>query len=109
MNLEFLQWARVSATDWYQVKLFFQHGSGFSMDALRGMGGAVLQLVIALVFRSSVAAVPCLRCSARMINEAQRLTVEMAAARMQFGDCQGRHPDDVRPRWCSWSSVSPQS
>ena len=55
MNSAILEWTRISAADWYQVKLFAQHASGISMDALHVIIGVVLQLTVALVFRSSVA------------------------------------------------------
>jgi len=89
MTLEFLQWTQVSAADWYQAKLFFQHASGFSMDALHVMVGAVLQLVIALVFRSSVARpFPLLAVLVlELINEASDFTVEIwPQPGMQFGE-----------------------
>jgi len=41
--------------DWYQVKLFVQHSTGFSMDALHVIAGVVLQLAAALIFRSTLA------------------------------------------------------
>jgi len=43
MNMSILRWSLVSAKDWYQVKLFLQHTSGFSMDALHVIIGVVLQ------------------------------------------------------------------
>ena len=43
------------ALDWYQVKLFFQHASGMSMDALHVIAGVVLLFAVALVLRTSVA------------------------------------------------------
>ena len=43
------------ALDWYQVKLFFQHASGMSMDALHVIVGVVLMFAAALVLRTSVA------------------------------------------------------
>ena len=42
------------ALDWYQVKLFVQHASGMSMDALHVMAGVLLLFVSALVFRTNV-------------------------------------------------------
>lgn len=41
--------------DWYQVKLFVEHGTGFSMDALHVIAGVALQLLFAMALRSSVA------------------------------------------------------
>jgi hypothetical protein len=43
------------AVDWYQVKLFIQHASGFSMDALHVIAGVILLFAIAALLRSSVA------------------------------------------------------
>ena len=43
------------ALDWYQVKLFVQHASGMSMDALHVIAGVALLFAIALLLRSSVA------------------------------------------------------
>ena len=43
------------ALDWYQVKLFAQHASGMSMDALHVIAGVVLLLAAALLLRTSVA------------------------------------------------------
>ena len=41
--------------DWYQVKLFAQHASGMSMDALHVIAGVVLLFAVALLLRASVA------------------------------------------------------
>ena len=46
------------ALDWYQVKLFFQHSSGISMDALHVIAGVILLFSIALLLRTSVARPP---------------------------------------------------
>ena len=43
------------ALDWYQVKLFLQHASGISMDALHVVAGTGLLFVAALLLRKSVA------------------------------------------------------
>ena len=43
------------ALDWYQVKLFAQHASGISMDALHVIGGTFLLFVAALLLRTTVA------------------------------------------------------
>jgi hypothetical protein len=40
---------------WYQVKLFVAHASGFSMDALHVIAGVALQLLVAGLWRISVA------------------------------------------------------
>jgi diacylglycerol kinase len=89
MKLDALQWARVSATDWYQAKVFFQHASGFSMDALHVMIGAVLHLVVALIFRSSVGRwFPLLAVLVlELLNEASDFVVDIwPSASMQFGE-----------------------
>lgn len=43
------------AVDWYQVKLFAQHASGMSMDALHVIAGPVLLFAIAFLLRTTVA------------------------------------------------------
>ena len=43
------------AVDWYQVKLFAQHASGMSMDALHVIAGPVLLFAIAMLLRTRVA------------------------------------------------------
>ena len=65
--------------DWYQLKLFAQHSSGISMDALHVIAGVVLQLLIAGLFRSSVARpVPLLAVLAlALFNEASDFWVEV--------------------------------
>ena len=40
---------------WYQFKLFVEHASGISMDALHILAGFVIFLLAALVLRSGVA------------------------------------------------------
>ena len=42
------------ALDWYQVKLFTQHASGISMDALHVIAGTVILFIAALLLRTSV-------------------------------------------------------
>ncbi len=89
MNSDVLQWTQVSATGWYHAKLFFQHASGFSMDALHVMVGTVLQLSIAFVFRSSVARpFPLLAVLVlELINEAADFRVDIwPMPGMQFGE-----------------------
>ena len=78
MKSAILQWTRVSADDWYQVKLFFARASGFSMDSLHVIVGVVVQLAIALLFRTSVARPwPLLSVLAlELINEASDFRVE---------------------------------
>ena len=78
-----------AAVDWYQFKLFAEHASGFSMDALHIIVGVVLQLVIAVLFRSSVARrLPLLSVLAlALINEANDFRVEIwPDLGMQFGE-----------------------
>ena len=55
MTSAIAEWTRAVAGDWYQVKLFLQHASGFSMDALHVVGGVILLLAIAFLLKSSVA------------------------------------------------------
>ncbi len=43
------------ALDWYQVKLFIQHATGFSMDALHVIAGVILLFAIATLLRTTVA------------------------------------------------------
>jgi diacylglycerol kinase len=43
------------ASDWHQVKVFVQHASGISMDALHVIVGVVLLFVVAFLLRTSVA------------------------------------------------------
>lgn len=43
------------ALDWYQVKLFVQHASGISMDALHVVAGVALLFAAAFLLRTSVA------------------------------------------------------
>ncbi len=43
--------------DWMQFKLFTQHMSGVSHDAMHVVGGVVAQLALAALFRSSLARV----------------------------------------------------
>jgi hypothetical protein len=42
------------ALDWYQIKLFAQHASGISMDALHVILGTMLLFATALLLRTSV-------------------------------------------------------
>jgi diacylglycerol kinase len=80
---------RAAAVDWYQLKLFVQHASGFSMDALHVVAGVVLQLVIAFVCRTSVARpLPLLAVlGLELVNEASDFRVERwPDSAMQFGE-----------------------
>jgi hypothetical protein len=75
--------------DWYQLKLFAQHASGISMDALHVIVGVVMQLLLALLFRSSVARpMPLLVVLAfTLLNEANDFRVEIwPDPGMQFGE-----------------------
>ena len=64
--------------DWFQVKLFVTHATGFSMDALHVVVGVLLQLVFALILRSSVARpLPLLLVVAlELLNEGSDFAVE---------------------------------
>ena len=89
MNMAIVRWSLVSADDWYQVKLFLEHASGFSMDALHVILGVVLQLAFAFLFRSSVARpLPLLSVLAlELLNEASDFRVEIwPQPGMQFGE-----------------------
>ena len=75
--------------DWYQLKLFVQHASGISMDALHVLAGVALQLLIAWLFRSSLARpMPLLAVLAfALLNEANDFRVEIwPDPGMQFGE-----------------------
>ena len=75
--------------DWYQWKLFAEHTTGFSMDALHVIVGVMLQLGIAVLFRSSVARpLPLLSVLAlELVNEASDFRVERwPQPGMQFGE-----------------------
>lgn len=72
-------WTRAAAVDWYQVKLFAEHASGFSMDALHVIAGVILQIAVALLLRSSVARpLPLLSVLVlELLNEANDFRVEI--------------------------------
>lgn len=75
--------------DWYQIKLFAEHSTGFSMDALHVIAGVVLQLAAAAIFRSSLARpLPLLVVLAlELLNEAYDLRVEKwPLPGMQYGE-----------------------
>ncbi|MGI8612059.1 MAG: hypothetical protein ACR2KH_07320 [Sphingomicrobium sp.] len=79
----------VRGFDWYQVKLFAAHSTGISMDALHMIVGVMLQLLIALLFKSSVArAMPLLAVLGfALVNEANDYRVEIwPDPGMQFGE-----------------------
>lgn len=68
----------MSILGWYQVKLFIEHASGISMDALHILVGFVLFLLSAKVLKSSVASLgPWLALLVvELLNEAYDLQVE---------------------------------
>ncbi len=75
--------------DWYQLKLFAEHSTGISMDALHVIVGVLLLFMIALLFRSSLARpMPLLALLAlELINEANDFRVEIwPDPGMQFGE-----------------------
>ena len=45
----------MTAANWYQMKLFVQHATGFSMDGLHVILGVLIMLGAALLLRTSVA------------------------------------------------------
>jgi diacylglycerol kinase len=69
---------RELALDWYQVKLFLEHASGLSMDALHVLAGVVLLFASALLLRTAVnRPLPLLIVLVvEMINEASDLRAE---------------------------------
>lgn len=69
----------MSILGWYQIKLFLEHASGISMDALHILVGFAVFLIAALALRRSVAdPLPWLATLALEIgNEAYDLTVEL--------------------------------
>jgi hypothetical protein len=75
--------------DWYQLKLFAEHSTGISMDALHVIVGVALQLLIAGLFKSSVARpMPLIAVLAfELLNEANDFRVEIwPDPGMQFGE-----------------------
>ena len=75
--------------DWYQLKLFAEDSTGVSMDALHVVVGVMLLLMIALLFRSSLARpMPLLSLLAlELVNEANDFRVEIwPDPGMQFGE-----------------------
>lgn len=69
----------MSILGWYQIKLFLEHASGISMDALHILVGFAVFLIAALALRRSIAdPLPWLATLAFEIgNEAYDLTVEL--------------------------------
>lgn len=79
----------LKSVDWYQFKLMAEHASGFSMDALHVIVGVVVQLLVALLTRSSIARpLPLLAVFAlELVNEANDFRVEQwPDPGMQFGE-----------------------
>ena len=75
--------------DWYQLKLFAEHSTGVSMDALHVVLGVVLQLLFALLFRSSLARpLPLVALLLlELVNEANDFRIETwPHPGMQFGE-----------------------
>ena len=75
--------------DWYQLKLFAEHSTGVSMDALHVIAGVALQLLVAALLKSSVARPwPLLAVLAlEVVNEANDFRVEIwPDPGMQFGE-----------------------
>lgn len=75
--------------DWYQLKLFAEHSTGVSMDALHVIAGVVLQLLMAALFKRSLASwLPLLAVLAlEVVNEANDFRVEIwPDPGMQFGE-----------------------
>ena len=74
---------------WYQAKVFLEHALGISMDALHVILGVLLQLVLALAFRTTVASwKPWIALLLLLAgNELSDLYVEQWPSRpMQFGE-----------------------
>ncbi len=79
----------LKSIDWYQIKLMAEHASGFSMDALHVIVGVVVQLLVALLTRSSIARpLPLLAVFVlELVNEANDFRVEQwPDPGMQFGE-----------------------
>jgi hypothetical protein len=75
--------------DWYQLKLFAEHSTGVSMDALHVVAGVILQLLVAALFKRSLASwLPLLAVLAlEIVNEANDFRVEIwPDPGMQFGE-----------------------
>lgn len=75
--------------DWYSIKLFLQHATGWSMDSLHVIAGVLLQLLAAWLLRTSVGhAIPlAIVLAAACVNEANDLWVEQwPQAAMQYGE-----------------------
>lgn len=80
---------RLPQIDWYQVKLFVQHSTGFSMDALHVVLGVLVQLAAAMIFRTTLARpLPLLAVLLlELTNEANDLRLEKwPHPAMQYGE-----------------------
>jgi hypothetical protein len=74
---------------WYQLKLFLQHASGWSMDALHVVIGVLLQFLVAWGLKSSVSRpLPLLVVlAATLLNEWSDLALEeWPEASVQYGE-----------------------
>ena len=69
----------MSIFGWYQVKLFIEHASGISMDALHILAGFILFLIAARLLRTAVSSsLPWLTLLVlELLNEAYDLHVEL--------------------------------
>ena len=69
----------MSILGWYQVKLFIEHASGISMDALHILAGFILFLIAARLLKAGVSSpLPWLALLAlELLNEAYDLHVEL--------------------------------
>jgi predicted Na+-dependent transporter len=79
----------VDPVQWYQVKLFVQHATGWSMDALHVVLGVLLQLLVAGLLKSSVSRVLPLAAvlAAAVLNEWSDLALEQwPDAGIQYGE-----------------------
>jgi hypothetical protein len=89
MKSVLFEWTRISAADWYQIKLFAERASGISMDAMHVVAGVIVQFAIAFLFRTSVARpFPLLAVlGLELINEASDFRVDQwPNPGMQFGE-----------------------
>lgn len=75
--------------EWYQLKLFAHHATGWSMDALHVVAGVLLQMLFATLLRSSLRRpLPLLLVVGfALLNEANDLLLEeWPQAAMQWGE-----------------------
>jgi hypothetical protein len=74
---------------WYELKLFVQHATGWSMDALHVVVGVLLQFLVAWLMKSSISRpLPLLVVlAATLLNEWSDLALEQwPEAAMQYGE-----------------------